>query len=39
MKELRMLESTMEVIGDLLTFLALVTVGLVVLAVLARTTH
>jgi hypothetical protein len=39
MKDLRMLESTMEVIGDLLTFLALVTVGLVVLAVLARTTH
>jgi hypothetical protein len=39
MEDLRMLESTMEVIGDLLTFLALVTVGLVVLAVVARTTH
>jgi hypothetical protein len=33
-----MLESTMEVIWDLLTFLALVTVGLVGLAMLARTT-
>jgi hypothetical protein len=39
MEDLRMLESTMKVIGDLLTFLALVTVGLVVLAVMARTTH
>jgi hypothetical protein len=29
----------MEVIGDLLAFLALVAVGLVGLAVLARTTH
>ena len=38
-KDLRMLESTMEVIWDLVAFLALVAVGLVGLAALARTTH
>ena len=38
-KDPRTLESTMEVIGDLLTFGVLVAVGLVGLAVLARTTH
>jgi hypothetical protein len=34
-----MLESAMELIGDLLIFLALVAVGLVGLSMLARTTH
>jgi hypothetical protein len=34
-----MLESTMELIWDLLAFLALVAVGLVGLGVLARTSH
>jgi hypothetical protein len=38
-KHLRMLESTMEVIWDLLAFLALVAAGLVGLGVLARISH